>query len=218
MAEYLNEDDQVAALKKWWDENGTALVVGLVLVIGGIVGWRVYSDYDQGRNEAASSVYQRYLELRSAASRDEAALNAVTAELDGEYAGTSYQIFSLLHRAADAAGKPDLDAANDLLAKAVDQAGDQYLEDLARVRLARIQHAQGDDAAAISTLGGVKGAGFASYAAEIKGDVLFSQGKREEALSAYKAAAAIEGVDGERPLLKLKIADLTPPGAVPNAR
>lgn len=218
MAEYLNEDDQIAALKKWWDENGTALVVGLVLVIGGIIGWRAYSDYSQERNEAASAVYQRYLELRELPVKDEAALSAVITELDGEYAGTSYQVFSLLHRAADAAVKEDLVATHDLLVEAVAQSSDQHLENLARVRLARVQHAQGDDPAALATLGGVKGAGFMSYAAEIKGDILFSQGEREEALSAYKAAAAVEGADGERAILKLKIADLTPPGTVTNAQ
>lgn len=213
----MNEDDQIAALKSWWDRNGTVLVVGLVLVIGGVIGWRAYSDHSRSANEAASAAYQQYLELREAADVDTGAIDAIIASLDTDYAGTSYQAFSLLHRAADAIGKSDLDGARGYLAKALAASSDQSLADLTRVRLARIEHQLGDDAAAIATLGGVKGAGFKSYAAEIKGDILLKQGSREDALAAYRAAAAVEDADGDRMLLKLKIADLTPPGSVIDA-
>lgn len=217
MAEYMNEDDQIAALKSWWDRNGTVLVIGLVLVVGGVIGWRAYSDNTQSANEAASAAYQQYLELRDAPSADTTAIDTVVAALDGDYAGTSYQAFSLLHRAADAIGKSDLNGARDYLVKALAAASDRSLADLTRVRLARIEHQLGDDAAALATLGGVKGAGFKSYAAEIKGDILLKQGNKDEALAAYRAAAAVEDADGDRMLLKLKIADLTPPGAVTDA-
>ena len=31
MAEYMNDDDQVEALKKWWKENGKSIIGGVVL-------------------------------------------------------------------------------------------------------------------------------------------------------------------------------------------
>ena len=64
MSEYMNDDDRVQVLRKWWEDNGTFLVVALVLVIGGVVGWRWYLDYTQTRDEAASATFQRYLEAR----------------------------------------------------------------------------------------------------------------------------------------------------------
>ena len=64
MSEYLNDDDRVLALRKWWESNGTLLIVGLVLIIGAVIGWRWYNDYTQARDEAASATYQRYLESR----------------------------------------------------------------------------------------------------------------------------------------------------------
>ena len=64
MAEYLNDDDRVLALRRWWETNGTMLVVGLVLVIAAVIGWRWYNDHTQAREEAASATYQHYLEAR----------------------------------------------------------------------------------------------------------------------------------------------------------
>jgi len=34
----MNDDDRVQVLRKWWEDNGTFLVVALVLVIGSVVG------------------------------------------------------------------------------------------------------------------------------------------------------------------------------------
>ncbi|NJN51394.1 MAG: tetratricopeptide repeat protein [Gammaproteobacteria bacterium] len=185
--------------RRWWG-NRLARLLGL----------------HAGNSEAASAAYQHYLELRDANPADESAIAAATASLDTDYAGTSYQVLSLLHRAADAVNADDLERAAAVLATAVAQAGDQRLADLARVRLARVQHQRGDDAAALSSLGGVKGAGFRSYAAEIKGDILLAQGNEGEALAAYRAAADVEGADGDRAMLKLKISDLTPPESMAN--
>ena len=60
----MNDDDRVLVLRRWWEGNGTSLIVTLVLVIGGVIGWRWYNDYTQTRDEAASVTYQRYLEAR----------------------------------------------------------------------------------------------------------------------------------------------------------
>ena len=37
MSDYLTDEEQMARLKSWWDENGRSLVIGLVLVIGATV-------------------------------------------------------------------------------------------------------------------------------------------------------------------------------------
>ena len=39
MSEYLDEEEQLARAKSWWDENANSVIVGVVLVVGGIVGW-----------------------------------------------------------------------------------------------------------------------------------------------------------------------------------
>ena len=42
MSEYLSDEEQVERLKSWWNENGTFLVVGLLVTIVAIGGWNYY--------------------------------------------------------------------------------------------------------------------------------------------------------------------------------
>ena len=101
MSEYMNDDDRVQVLRKWWEDNGTFLVVALVLVIGGVIGWRWYVDYTQTRDEAASATYQRYLEARQRDAKAEETA-ALLATLDKDFRTTGYRIFTLFYRAHDA--------------------------------------------------------------------------------------------------------------------
>ena len=40
MSDYLSEEEQLERLQSWWKENGTMLLVGVAVVIGGFVGSR----------------------------------------------------------------------------------------------------------------------------------------------------------------------------------
>ena len=37
---YKTEEEQVEAIKKWWNENGKSIIVGIVVGITAIFGWR----------------------------------------------------------------------------------------------------------------------------------------------------------------------------------
>ena len=41
---YDSEEQQVEAIKDWWKENGKAVVLGVVVGLGGLFGWRYYQD------------------------------------------------------------------------------------------------------------------------------------------------------------------------------
>ena len=41
---YENEHDQVDAVKRFFAENGKALVVGVILGVGALVGWRYWNN------------------------------------------------------------------------------------------------------------------------------------------------------------------------------
>ena len=40
MAENETEEQQIDALKEWWKQNGSAAVIGVVLGVGSLVGWK----------------------------------------------------------------------------------------------------------------------------------------------------------------------------------
>ncbi len=58
---HFAQDDETEKLKQWWKRNGTGIVAGIVIGVGGvsgIQGWRMYQDYQA---EQASMFYQRML-------------------------------------------------------------------------------------------------------------------------------------------------------------
>ena len=208
----MNDDDRVQVLRKWWEGNGTSLVLTLVLVIGGVIGARWYTDYTQSRDEAASATYQRYLEARQRNAKPEE-VAALLAILDNDFHGSSYRIFTLFYRAHDASDANNFAKATEYLDTAVKDAKDDRLRDIARLRLARLQMQAGNADAAMEVLRKVSGAGFRSYAAELKGDILLRQHKPDEAREAYQAAAAVADANEPQPVLDMKIVDLAKPNA-----
>lgn len=213
MAEYFSDDERVQVLARWWRENAIALVVSIVLAIGGVIGWRWYTEHTAATEAAASSIYFHYVELRNSTTATPADRDAVAATLDTDYRHSAYRIFTLFFRAADAATKEEYDKASAFLETALADAKDDKLRDMARVRLARVQVQLGKTDAALETLRKVEGVGFRAYVAELKGDILLGQGKRTEALEAYQAAAASADPDADHRLLDMKIGDLAAPHA-----
>jgi len=201
VSDYLTDEEQIAKLKAWWEENGTGLVVGLILVIGGVIGWRWYDGYRTEQIESASTLYEEFL-----ASEGEVR-EQLAASIDAQIPDTSYQVFTLLHRAHAAAEEADFATTEALLVRAVAAAPDALLADVARLRLARVlqQGDRSDDALAV--LGAIRGEGFRSHVAELKGDIHLTRGETVLAHEAY-SAALVELSKGEvRPMLEMKVAD-----------
>ncbi len=62
MEQFATEEQQVEAIKRFWKENGIAIMVGAVIGLGGLWGWQYYSDSQLAAKEAASQGYQEVVE------------------------------------------------------------------------------------------------------------------------------------------------------------
>ncbi len=96
MAENPTDEEQLARLRSWWEENGTALVVGLVLVVAAVVGWRWYEGYQEERLIEASELYVQFQEAEGEARDD------LAARIIEQGTGTAYPTFVLFEQAAAA--------------------------------------------------------------------------------------------------------------------
>ena len=201
MSDYLTDDEQVARLRQWWERNGTVLVVTLVLVAGGVFGWRWYQSYVNEQVTKASELYAEFLAANGAARE------ALAAEILAGGRSSAYPALVALKQAQDATTSGDLEGAARLLEQAVASASGQPLADLARLRLARVQHALGRDDDALRTIGQVRAPGYLSVAHELKGDIHLARDERAEAHRAYTAALAEVLADDQQTLLEIKIAD-----------
>ena len=62
MEQFATEEQQVEAIKRFWKDNGTAIIIGAVLGLGGLWGWRYYSDSQLEAKAQASVEYQQAVE------------------------------------------------------------------------------------------------------------------------------------------------------------
>ena len=90
------------------------------------------------------------------------------------------------------------------MAKEFTNDDDALLAELAMIRLAKIQYAQGNAEEALQTLQGIRNPGYQSWALELTGDIYLAEGNSEQAYAAYTSALdSLEG-DANRPLLEIK--------------
>lgn len=210
MADHLEDDEQVEALKRWWDENGRSTIVAVILAVGGTLGWQQYQDWDAQQTAAAADTW----------AQAEAALNADIPSLQAEgerlaqnlidtHSSTTYAQFAGMVLAKRAVEKGELSAAEQYLRDAL-AAGDSQSEfgQLIQLRLARVLAATGEESAALAILDQSNGSLPAAYAIA-RGDLHLAAGRQREALNAYLEARAATLDLGSPPgLLEAKITSL----------
>jgi predicted negative regulator of RcsB-dependent stress response len=207
---YRTDEEQVEALKRWWQENGTSTLIAIALAVVVSFGWRYWQDSQQAQKEAAASVYQDLLTLISAPALDDsqrATASTLIKQLSEQYGGTGYDQLAALASARLAMDGGDFDTAASALQQLHSQKLTVELKALVSLRLAKVQFAQQNFAAALTSLSGDMQK-FAAQAAELRGDVLAAQGDNSGAAAAYEEAqslAAGEEMLRPSPLLRIKI-------------
>jgi predicted negative regulator of RcsB-dependent stress response len=204
LAAHHGEDEQVEALKRWWDENGRSVIAGVIIGLGALLGWRGWVTYHENQAKTASI---HYAALRAAAEIEDAqALEANAKTLKESFASTPYAPLAALSLAKLRAEDGDVQASETELRWAIEHSSQAVVEDLARIRLARVLAAQGKHEAALRMVNSEFPAAYTSLVEEIRGDVLVATGRIEEARAAYDRAIAAAGGDIE--YLRMKRTDL----------
>ena len=216
MAEYRTEEEQIELLKNWWKESGTSTVVGVVIALSGWLCWTAWQNYNVTQVEVAAGLYQELsVGQEGDASADLVKEKELTSKLIESHSDSVYMVFANLQLAKSFMDSGDLKAANAslLLAKATADSLDSELATLIAIRLARVQIAQADYAAALATVNAIKNSGeFESVLLEIKGDILFLQGQLSLAAESYKSALKLidaSVVQGRKQDVELKLADFS---------
>jgi len=210
--EHRTEEEQVAALKQWWKDNGNSLIIGVGLALALVFGWKMYQqDVENTKNEA-SMLYQQLLEVSIGESvTDESASTAdfIAKKLKNEFESSEYARYSALFLAKSAVSKNDLETAEAELRWVLNTNAESSLNKLVKGRLARVLDAQGKKDEALALLDETKAGEYAVMYLEIAGDIHNRAGDIESAKSAYtEAYKAMKASGSQRPMLTLKMADL----------
>jgi predicted negative regulator of RcsB-dependent stress response len=203
---YNSEEQQVEAIKRFWKENGTAIVAGVVLGLGGLWGWRYFQDEQLASTMAVSNAYNQLLEQQEKATDNPELLAQFQAFVD-KNDDSSYALLAALVAAKEAVAKEDYVAAAKQLSWVVSAAKQPEIKALAQLRLARVQNEQKDYPAALATLALAVPDAFKAQQQELTGDVLVNSAELAKAKTAYQAAVAASK-DAQNPILKVKLDEL----------
>ncbi|GAA6170389.1 tetratricopeptide repeat protein [Colwellia sp. KU-HH00111] len=204
MEVYQTEEQQVEAIKSYWQEHGNMIIAGIALGFAGFIGFNLYKDNKLENELAVSDSYQVLIENST---KDKAAFNNNAEKFINENAETSYVSLTALALAKEAASAKEWQTAQKQLIKALESAPSDGIKGIASVRLARVQVQLGQYEQALATLAKPLPASFTAAIEEIKGDTYLLQDKKELARNAYQAAIAADGL-ASSPSLQMKLDDL----------
>ncbi|MFT6086021.1 MAG: putative negative regulator of RcsB-dependent stress response [Glaciecola sp.] len=185
MERYETEEQQVEAIKGFWKENGTAIIVGIGIGLAGLFGWQQYNDMVIEDKETQSIAFQSILESIDS---EEGMLKAEA--FTKENSDSGYALLTSLVAAQKAAEDKDFDAAKLHLNMAVSNSPNVAVADLAKIRLARVESQLGDTAGALATLDSVQSASYRDQVQEVKGDIYVATKEFDKAKAAYDAVLA----------------------------
>ena len=201
----LEEQEQLAALKAWWQRYGNLLVTALTVILLGVAAWNGWHWYQHSQSVQAAALYEN-LQKASRSGDIKAAKDAAGAIVE-QFPRTAYAPLAALLVAKVNFQSGDLKSARIQFQWVVDNAKSDELKSLARLRLAAVMIDLGEADAALKLVEARAPSGFEGLFLSMKGDVLVSQKRIADAKVAYQNA--MEKVDkrdrGLRELIRLKI-------------
>ncbi len=186
MALDLEEQEQVAELRAWWQQHGglvVAVVVAAALAFAGWQGWRIYQ---QSQATQAGALFDTL--ARAATTGDAKALRDAGGTLIESYPRTLYASMGGLIAARFHFDRNDLKSAKAQLQWVLDRSASDDLRDLARLRLAAVLLDEKAYDEALKLLEQKHAPAFEAQYAALKGDVLVAKNQAAGAREAYRLA------------------------------
>jgi len=186
MAYDLQEQEQLDAIKAWWNQYGKLVMVAViacVFTIAAVQGWRYY------RAQQAEQASVLYSQLDQAERANEPKkVRDIAAQLIARHGSTQYAGMAALSAAKASFATGELEDAKKNLQWAADNARDDEMRDVARLRLAGILLDEKKYDEALKLVSAEAKPAYAALYADLRGDILSIQGKAAEGKAAYQLA------------------------------
>lgn len=209
----LQEQEQLDALKAFWNKYGNLFTWVLVLVLGAFAAWNGWNYWQREQGLKAGAMFDELERAGQAGDVDKA--SRVFADLKERFPGTAFAQQGGLLVAKLQFEKGQTDAAKASLGWVAEKAGEDEIRTVARLRLAALQAESKQFDEALKTLSAATAPGFEALVSDRRGDLLSVQGKKDEARQAYEQA--YKGLSEKVDYRRLVEAKLTALGFAPEA-
>ena len=204
---YDTEEEQVAAIKRWWKENGVSTIMGIV--VGAIIigGWNYWQSVTQDKANQASALYEEL--MVSVSNKETESVDKITERITEQYGSTAYATYAALLLAKTKVEQGDVEAAKSIFEKQMKVANSAELRNVARIRLIKLMLVSGENEKGLQLIAEVdqsSSQGFSASYDELTGDLYVALGRLGEARTAYQSA--LRAGSNSR-LLQFKLDDIT---------
>jgi predicted negative regulator of RcsB-dependent stress response len=182
----LEEQEQLAALKAWWNEYGNLVSLGASLILLAIAAWYGWNGYRNSRALEAASLYETL--QKAARANDLKATRDASGMILENFSGTAYGPLAALVSARVHFQSGDLKTAKAQLQWVTENSANEELKSVARLRLANVLLDEAAPEDALKVLSAKPSPGFEALFEALRGDIQLIQKKPAEARTAYRAA------------------------------
>jgi predicted negative regulator of RcsB-dependent stress response len=211
MSQYdLEEQERIAELKAWWEDNRWFVIGAIAVAIGAFAGWKGWAHHKRTSAEEAS---QLFVPVQTAVTaKDSKALDDSAKALMAKHPGSFHASEAALYAAKAAFDAGKTAEAREKLEWVVKN-GSRELQGVARLRLAAVLLDEKKYPEALTALDQNKDEAFAALVADQRGDVMLAQGRLDEARAAYKLA--MEKAEERNPVKRIAETKLNALGGAP---
>ena len=209
MAEYSSDEERFSAFVNFFKDHKNNLLIGFFLLASILVSSISYKSYNTSKNIKAAEIYDAWFVNLSAdsasASDDKENFN----KLQEQYPNTGYAQLARMIRGSSLAREGDLDAAlidfKELLDVSSGFFGNDMLNSIAKINIARIELSKENYSNALKVLESFNSESEHPLVYEVKGDALAGLKKNDLALDQYSLALENSQNESQQSLLKMKI-------------
>jgi len=178
----FEEQERLEELKGWWEDNRWYVIGAIVAAVLAFAGFRGCEYWSGQQADDAAAMYAAA--NKGPKEQQLAAFDALVAKHPGSYFASEAQLVAA--KARFDAG--DYAEARRRLEWAMDRGVEEH-RGIARLRLAAVLLEEKKYPEALKVLDDNKDEAYVALVADLRGDIMLSQGRIDEARAAYKAAA-----------------------------
>lgn len=182
----MTEEEQLEAIKKWWNKYSNVITVILSLVLLTVAGFKYWNWHQSKISMQASNAYEHLMVAFS--NQDNKGVRSYANQLMNEYSDTVYADAARLALAKLFVTREKYEKARENLDYVAKNSKMTALKQVARIRIARLFAAEKAYDKALAELTTIDDMAYMPVVNELKGDIYAATGKYQQAIVSYKEA------------------------------